>query len=156
MVLGTGAYMSPQQARGAAVDYRSDQFALGVIVHEMLSGKQPFRRYSMPETMTAVRKEDAPQLEASVPAPLRCMVERLLEKEPEERYSSTKDLFRELRTLRERLGQSQSNTTRAIPVAAVPKRATGRLICGCCGSRRSHRTQASTKRFPGCPMARAF
>ena len=101
-VMGTVAYMSPEQARGAAVDSRSDQFSLGLILHEMATGKQTFRRESLPETMTAIIKDDAPALDASVPAPLRWVVERLLEKDPEERYASTKDLARDLRGMRER------------------------------------------------------
>src|SRR5947209_3448872 len=101
-VMGTVAYMSPEQARGAAVDSRSDQFSLGLILHEMATGDQAFRRPSIPETMTAIIRDDAPGLHASVPAPLRWMVERLLEKDPEERYASTKDLARDLRGIRER------------------------------------------------------
>jgi eukaryotic-like serine/threonine-protein kinase len=104
--MGTVAYMSPEQARGAMVDSRSDQFSLGLILHEMATGKQTFRRESLPETMTAIIKDDAPALDAAVPAPLRWVVERLLEKDPEERYASTKDLARDLREMRERLSEA--------------------------------------------------
>ena len=114
-VLGTVAYMSPEQARGAAVDSRSDQFSLGLILHEMATGKQTFRRPSIPETMTAIIKEDAPPLDASLPAPLRWVVERLLEKDPEERYVATKDLAHDLRTMRDRLSEASSSV--ALPPA---------------------------------------
>ena len=100
--MGTVAYISPEQARGAAVDSRSEQFSLGLILREVAMGKQTFRRESLPETMTAIIRDDAPALDASVPAPLRWVIEGLLEKDPEERYVSTKDLARDLRGMRER------------------------------------------------------
>jgi Tol biopolymer transport system component len=118
-VMGTVAYMSPEQARGAAVDSRSDQFSLGLILHEMATGKQTFRRPSIPETMAAIIKEDASPLDASLPAPLRWVIERLLEKDPEERYVATKDLARDLRTMRDHLSEASSSV--ALPaVAAAP------------------------------------
>jgi Tol biopolymer transport system component len=120
-VLGTIAYMSPEQARGAAVDSRSDQFSLGLILHEMATGKQTFLRASIPETMTAIIRDDAPPLDASLPAPLRWVVERLLEKDPEERYAATKDLARDLRTMRQRLSEASSSVTLA-PASAAPAR----------------------------------
>jgi Tol biopolymer transport system component len=119
-VMGTVAYMSPEQARGAAVDSRSDQFSLGLILYEMATGKQTFRRESLPETMTAIIKDDAPALDASVPGPLRWVVERLLEKDPEERYASTKDLARDLRGMRERLSDASGSVA---PVVARKRRA---------------------------------
>ncbi len=119
VVMGTPHYMSPEQARGLAVDYRSDQFSFGVILHEMLTGKPAFRRASIPETMVAILKEDAPPIDAPIPAPLRWIVDRLLAKDPDDRYASSKDLHRDLRALRERLSELTSSAT--LPaIAAQP------------------------------------
>jgi serine/threonine protein kinase len=122
-VMGTPYYMSPEQARGLDTDYRSDQFSLGVILHEMLTGKQAFRRASIPETMIAILKEDAPPLDASVPAPLRWIVERLLAKDAADRYVATRDLSRELRALRDRLSELTSvSDTAPTPIPSPPVR----------------------------------
>jgi eukaryotic-like serine/threonine-protein kinase len=101
VVVGTVAYMSPEQARGASVDHRTDQFSLGITLYEMLAGKRPFVRESGAETLAAIIREEPEPLEAvapNVPAPLRWLVERLLAKDPSRRYDSTRDLALELRT----------------------------------------------------------
>jgi serine/threonine-protein kinase len=112
VVLGTVGYMSPEQARGRAVDFRSDQFSFGAIVYEMVTRKQAFHRDSPPQTLTAII-EDAPEsladLSPSFPAPARWIVERCLEKAPADRYDSTADLARELRNVRERLPEGYSS-----------------------------------------------
>ncbi len=98
-VLGTVAYMSPEQARGETVDFRSDQFSLGVVLYEMLTGKRPFGGASAAETLAAIiRDEPEPltKLDPKLPALLGWIVQRCLSKDPEERYASTKDLAREL------------------------------------------------------------
>jgi len=71
VVLGTAAYMSPEQARGREADYRSDQFSFGLVVYEMLSGRQPFVRDSAVETMAAIVRDEPEPLEGRIPAPLR-------------------------------------------------------------------------------------
>lgn len=68
-VLGTVAYMSPEQARGQAIDARSDQFSFGLILYEMAAAKRAFKRESAAETMAAIIKDDAPPLQANIPAP---------------------------------------------------------------------------------------
>jgi hypothetical protein len=107
-VVGTAGYMSPEQARGQAVDFRSDQFALGAILYELATGRQAFRRETPAQTIAAII-EDPPEpiatLNQQLPAPLRWVIERCLAKEPAERYASTLDLARELRGLRERLAE---------------------------------------------------
>ena len=102
-VMGTAAYMSPEQAQGEVVDYRSDQFSFGLILFELASGKEAFRRNSRAETMAAIIREEPPPLESTVPAPLRWIVERLLAKAPQDRYASTEDLYRELQTVQKHL-----------------------------------------------------
>src|ERR1022692_591441 len=104
-VIGTVAYMSPEQARGENVDARSDQFSFGLIVYELAAGKRAFVRPSAAETMAAIIRDEAEPLPATVPAPLRWVAERCLAKDPAERYDSTKDLYRELKLARERLSE---------------------------------------------------
>ncbi|HEV7784004.1 MAG TPA: serine/threonine-protein kinase [Thermoanaerobaculia bacterium] len=70
MILGTAGYMSPEQVRGRPADFCSDLFAFGAILYEMLAGQPAFRRDTAPETMTAVLREEPPDLPASVPATL--------------------------------------------------------------------------------------
>jgi len=106
-VVGTAGYMSPEQAAGRSVDFRSDQFSLGTILYEMASGKKPFHRTTGAETLTAILREAAPALgplAPQLPAPLRWIIEeRCLAKDREERYASTSDLLRELKGLRDHL-----------------------------------------------------
>jgi Tol biopolymer transport system component/predicted Ser/Thr protein kinase len=108
-VMGTAGYMSPEQASGQPLDYRSDQFTLGAIVYEMATGKKAFQRKTGAETLVAIiREEPEPlgQLAPKAPAPVRWIVERLLAKDPEERYASTRDLARDLKSLRDHLTET--------------------------------------------------
>ncbi|MGH9367965.1 MAG: WD40 repeat domain-containing serine/threonine protein kinase, partial [Thermoanaerobaculia bacterium] len=108
-VLGTVGYMSPEQASGRALDSRSDQFSLGSILYEMATGRRAFQRGTTAETLTAIiREETEPvsQLAAGVPAPFRWIVERCLQKDPEERYASTRDLARDLKSIRDHLSEA--------------------------------------------------
>jgi serine/threonine protein kinase/dipeptidyl aminopeptidase/acylaminoacyl peptidase len=94
-VLGTVAYMSPEQVRGEAVDHRSDLFSFGLILFEMLSGERAFKRESLAETMTAILKDDVPELgetNAKISPQLEKIVRRCLEKRPERRFQSASDL----------------------------------------------------------------
>src|SRR5579864_7316788 len=95
LVMGTASYMAPEQVRGEAADARTDIFSFGAVLYEMLSGKRAFRRDTPAETMTAVLKEDPPELEdASHPISpaLDRIMRRCLEKNPEQRFQSAKDL----------------------------------------------------------------
>jgi Tol biopolymer transport system component/predicted Ser/Thr protein kinase len=122
--VGTVAYMSPEQARGQTnLTAQSDQFSFGLVLYELAAGKRAFRRGSKAETMAAIIREDADALPATVPAPLRWVIERLLQKEPAERYDSTGDLYRELRQLRDHLPESASAS--AIPAVAGNSRGAG-------------------------------
>ncbi|MCM3877252.1 MAG: protein kinase [Thermoanaerobaculia bacterium] len=127
VVLGTVAYMSPEQARGGAVDFRSDQFSLGIVLYEMLSGGKPFEAASVPETLTAIIRDEPEPLEKKaghVPAPIRWVVERLLAKEASERYDSTRDVVRDLKGLRDHL----STWTQASPVAGPAVKGASRWV----------------------------
>ncbi|HSG00465.1 MAG TPA: protein kinase [Vicinamibacterales bacterium] len=109
-VLGTVAYMSPEQARARPADARSDQFSFGLVLYELVTGRQAFTRDSAAQTLSAIIEAD-PDLTPldGLPAPLRWLIERCLAKDPADRYASTADLYRDLRQLRERqseLGQS--------------------------------------------------
>jgi tetratricopeptide (TPR) repeat protein len=124
-VLGTAGYMSPEQARGRPVDYRSDQFTLGAILYEMATGRQAFRRETPAQTIAAII-EDPPEplatLNPALPAPARWLIERCLAKDPPERYASTLDLARELRSVREHLPEVDSSgpAGRAAPTEPMP------------------------------------
>jgi serine/threonine protein kinase len=111
-VLGTSGYMSPEQASGQAVDFRSDQFSFGSLVYEMLTGTRAFHRATRAETLVAIiREEPAPleSLEPRVPAPMRWIVERCLAKLPEDRYASTRDLARDIQGIRDHLSQIEGS-----------------------------------------------
>ncbi len=95
VVMGTAAYMSPEQAEGRPVDHRSDIFSFGIILYEMLSGSNPYKRDSAIETMNAILKEEPPELSAkntNIPAWFEHVARRCLEKDPEERFQSALDL----------------------------------------------------------------
>jgi len=100
-VLGTAAYLSPEQARGQAVDARSDLFSLGTVLYEMLAGRRPFHGNSFADLVSAILKEDPPSfaLESRVPEALDRIVRRCLEKNPEERFQSARDLAFQLDSL---------------------------------------------------------
>ena len=123
-ILGTASYMSPEQARGQQVDFRSDQFSFGLVVYEMLTGRRAFQRPSAAETMTAIIHEDVEPMPSAAPAAFRWTVERCLAKDPLQRYDSTGDLFRELRQIRDHLSEAHS----AIDSIPPPRRRTTRTI----------------------------
>ena len=123
MVMGTIGYMSPEQASGRAVDFRSDQFSLGSILYELATGHRAFRRETSAETLTAIiREEPRPiaQVNARVPAPFRWIVERCLSKEPDGRYASTRDLARDLAMVRDHLSEMGSGETAAAQAVSAP------------------------------------
>src|SRR5262249_32675576 len=86
-ILGTVHYMSPEQARGETnLTPQSDQFSFGLVLYEMVTGKRAFERPSAPEVITAIIREDAAPLPSTTPTPLRWVIERLLSKDPADRY----------------------------------------------------------------------
>ncbi|MGH9141220.1 MAG: protein kinase domain-containing protein [Vicinamibacterales bacterium] len=92
MILGSAGYMSPEQVRGEPVDARSDLFSVGTILYEMLAGHPAFARGTAAETMAAILNEDPQPLPAPVSTPLIRIVSRCLEKSPEARFQSARDL----------------------------------------------------------------
>ena len=106
---GTPAYMSPEQARGTAGDFRTDQFSFGAMLYEMATGKYAFRRDTLADTLAAVlHDEPRPIAEenARIPSSVRWIIERCLAKDVGERYSATDDLARELRWTRDHLSEA--------------------------------------------------
>jgi hypothetical protein len=102
--MGTVGYLSPEQAVGRPADARSDVFAAGVVLYEMISGRRPFHADTPPETLTAILKKDPPDLTSPfgpVPPGLERIVRRCLEKEPEDRFQSARDVAFALEALSE-------------------------------------------------------
>jgi eukaryotic-like serine/threonine-protein kinase len=94
-ILGTVGYMSPEQVRGLSADHRSDIFSFGAVLYEMLSKRRAFAGESSPEVLTAILREDPPELSSDVryfPLALARIVRRCLEKRPEDRFHSAHDL----------------------------------------------------------------
>ena len=95
VALGTIGYMSPEQVRGLATDHRSDIFAFGAILYEMVMGQRSFQKHTEADTISAILNEEPPsisQLASGTPASLQRIVHRCLEKSPEQRFQSASDL----------------------------------------------------------------
>src|SRR5687768_376805 len=117
MVMGTVAYMSPEQARGLSADERSDIFSLGVVLYEMLAGRPPFSGASAVESMHATLANEPPEFDAlrGIPPSLDRIVRRCLEKRPEDRFHSAHDLALALEAV------SGSRSQAVASVAPAPK-----------------------------------
>src|SRR5262249_51179729 len=128
VVLGTTFYMSPEQAGARGVDFRSDQFSLGCVLYEMAAGTKAFQKETAVETLTSIIRDDPPPLasiNARLPAPLSWIVERCLAKDPENRYESTRDLARDLSSLRDHFRETAPPAAAAPSVPALPVPRTG-------------------------------
>ena len=123
LIVGTVPYMSPEQARGAHADFRSDQFALGVMLYELTTATHPFKRETAVQTLSAIIAEDPPdpaQLTPTLPVVVRWLIRRLLAKNPRQRFANTSDLAADLRTIRENLSEATSSSG-VTPAIAVPR-----------------------------------
>jgi TolB-like protein/tetratricopeptide (TPR) repeat protein len=119
-VLGTVGYMSPEQVRGEVADARSDLFSLGAVLFEMLTGRRAFRRDTAAETLTAILREDPPELSGSgsrIPPALAAIVRECLEKDPARRLPSAEALALRLRAAIE--GSGPGSATRARRRSAI-------------------------------------
>ena len=120
--VGTPAYLSPEQARGEIVDARSDIFSLGIVLYEMATGRLPFEGATPAAVINAILHLNflpIPRFNKEVPAELERMVEKMLRKDPAERYQGIPDLLVDLRSLRKRLELGPSDAGDAAPSIAV-------------------------------------
>ena len=111
VVMGTAGYMSPEQACGRPADHRSDIFALGAVLYEMLAGRRAFRGETFAETLDAVLKQEPPELSPETPVPqaVERVVRHCLEKDPADRFQSARDLVFELEGLGEATGTARGS-----------------------------------------------
>jgi len=124
-IVGTAGYMSPEQLRGDAVDGRSDQFSLGIMMFEMLTGRSPFLGNSTAEMLASILRDAPPaigELNPSIPHPVQWVVDRCLAKQPKDRYASARDLARDLALLGDRLRGTQEAASQAASTMARPGR----------------------------------
>ncbi len=120
VVMGTFSYMSPEQARGLAVDTRTDIWSLGVMIYEMAAGRQPFEGETASDVMSLILQKEPPPLAYSwpeVPGELERIVRKALRKDKEERYQTIKDLLIDLRNLRKELELSAEMERSAPPLS---------------------------------------
>ena len=117
-VMGTTNYMSPEQARGRALDQRSDLFSLGVVLYEMVTGELPFKRETPLDTMHAIVFEEArpvTMLRRNVPPQLHLIISRCLRKRPEDRYPDARGLADDLKRLKQNI---ETGTSLSLPIGA--------------------------------------
>ena len=136
VILGTVGYMSPEQAAGQPLDFRSDQFSFGSILYELATGKRAFQKSTAVDTLSAILHDDpkpVADVNPQVPAPLRWIVDRCIAKESRARYASTEDLARDLASLRDHLSEasfSGATITAPAPRARSVFKAVGlALVC---------------------------
>jgi dienelactone hydrolase len=125
MIVGTAAYMSPEQAEGQSVDTRSDIFSFGSVLYEMLTGKKAFEGKSAAALLSSVIRDDPKsisEIRRNVPAELRGIVSRCLKKNPDDRYKSATELARELKSARELLYPESGSELSARRIVREAKR----------------------------------
>ena len=138
-LLGTPAYMAPEQVRGLPVDHRTDLFALGVVLFEMILGRHPFPGDDAPAILSSILHHDPPELSASgsLPRPLRTLLRRCLARDPDERIDSAARLAAELEALArpataesaEDAGDSQVRSLAVLPFVNLTGEPGGAFLC---------------------------
>jgi serine/threonine protein kinase len=119
-VLGTAAYMSPEQVEGKPIDHRSDIFSLGIVLYEMATGRRPFHGDSSPALMSSILKDTPPSLgdlRPEMPGELGRLIARCLEKDPRDRVQTARDVFNELKLLRRDLSSGARLRSSSLPAA---------------------------------------
>ncbi len=119
-VVGTLAYMSPEQVTGQATDHRSDIFSFGIVLCELVTGHRVFERATSTETMAAILRDDTPELPIETPPALARIIAHALEKKPEMRFQSTNDMVFAL--------QNAALSTTSVPALSPPKAITRRHL----------------------------
>jgi Tol biopolymer transport system component len=136
LIMGTAGYMSPEQVRGQVADPRSDIFAFGAILYEMIAGKRAFHGETSADTMSAILKEEAPELSETarnVPAGLERIVQHCLEKNPSQRFHSAGDLAFDLESLTE-ISATSSKSGAQAAVAQARGTESRRKLAGVVGA----------------------
>ena len=132
-IVGTAAYMSPEQAMGRAVDSRSDVFSFGIMLYEMATGVRPFRGDSGLSTLAKIIEATAPPLRAAQPAApfnLDRIVTRCLQKDPTARYNDTRDLVVDLKDLQQEVASDSARATSGTVTPSGPTPAQGWQLPG--------------------------
>ena len=114
VITGTISYMSPEQASGRALDFRSDQFSFGSVLYEMVASRRAFSRATGAQTMAAIiaePHEPVTRYNASVPEAIELTIDRCLTKDPSQRFDSTEDMARAMQSARDRLSGTRSATS---------------------------------------------
>jgi serine/threonine protein kinase/tetratricopeptide (TPR) repeat protein len=123
MVMGTPAYMSPEQVSGRALDHRTDIFSLGVMLHEMATGRRPFQGTSSAELVSAILRDTPPEVtdvRAELPGDLARIIRRCLEKDPRYRVQTARDVANEFRDLARRVSRAPITSSSTARSAAAP------------------------------------
>lgn len=126
MILGTAAYMSPEQARGQSADLRSDLFSIGIVLYEMLTGVNPFRRATAVDTISAILRDVPPPLISNVKVDLPGLsdvLDKTLQKDASKRFSSAKEMEQAINTLRSQMTSKELHETVAYSTV-IPSTAT--------------------------------
>ena len=128
VLIGTPAYMSPEQAGSERVDFRSDVFSFGIVLYEMLTGADPFRRGNAADTLGAILKDVPPPAQprgSRCPAELQKILRLCLAKDPSQRYTSTRQLVADLEHLARRLDTRLLTPGRIAAALVAPPRGGG-------------------------------
>ena len=123
-ILGTVAYMSPEQAEGKTVDHRSDIFSIGILLYEMATGERPFKGDTAVSILSSILKDtptSATEVNPAIPRDLGKIIKRCLVKDPEHRYQTAKDVRNELEELKQDVDSGE--VLEGVPAVKVkPKR----------------------------------